>query len=164
MESSVSDSPAPIIRIEVLKPSPEEQRKTEWSPVSDNGEVQVLRLTEKSDVEGIVDDYFKHGRESSDSFLVEPDMPAKKKERRTFIDIKTNDATLFNLGYTARVTQGIPQDQMMRKTSIAHFGPSSMSMIATALQNSQVASGVDTAKDASSFRISETLLLQETRD
>lgn len=111
-----------------VKPTKQPETKNDWAPMSDNGEVQVLRLTEKSDVEGMVDEYFKQGRESSDSFLVEPDIPAKKKERRTFIDIKTNDATLFNLGYTARVTQAIPQDSVVRKTSVAHFGlPHSLS-------------------------------------
>ena len=103
----------------------------------------------------MVDEYFAAGaRESSDSFLIDHDVPAKKKERRTFIDIKTNDATLFNLGYTARVTQAIPQDKVDRKTSLAHFGlPHSLSHLAPQL--SQVVSAVDSAKVSGSFNASD---------
>ena len=69
--------------------------------------MQVLRMTASGE-DAIIEDYDWHNKkEARESFLGEqdPEMPLRKEDRRgTFIDIHTNDATLFNLGYTARIT------------------------------------------------------------
>jgi len=72
-------------------------------------------------------------RESTDLSMI------KKTERRgTILDVYTNDATLFNLGYTARITQVPLVDGSVRKTSVLAPNMFSSSML-QAMTGSQVA-------------------------
>lgn len=59
-------------------------------------------------------------KKKRESILESTDMPTTRRERKgTILDIRTNDATLFNLGQTARITQVNPTNQSVRRTSVA---------------------------------------------
>jgi hypothetical protein len=67
-----------------------------------------LQVDEEND--RVIDEFHWENEmnKSRESFIgaPEPDMPLSKGDRRgTVIDVHMNDATLFNLGYTARITQ-----------------------------------------------------------
>lgn len=119
-------------------------------------EQQVLKMSEKLGSESILieetynpKDIQKRQRfDGNESVLtLEDTVEGTKFDRRgTLIDIHTNDATLFNLGYTARITTVHQPDLNIRKGSTANL----------------LFSAVDSAKDNSSIRLSGGQLIDSS--